>query len=198
MKGLASFARTNAPSRGGLFLATPDTDAVTGSLHAVEQATPFHIPQGLRKVLECLVLEYGTGGGVGKILPCVRVWTVETPTTVAGYAWVTEHGDLTVPGLHLNLAVLPDHKRSGAGSFALAYVAEVLANEGASELFAQVNSNESGTGKWVRSWLLRRGFEPLRHNVSEPFCHLSNSELARSYPCPLYFRKNLTRTSSGT
>jgi hypothetical protein len=146
-------------------------------------------------VLESLVLEYGTGGGVSEILPCVRVWTVEMSTTVAGYAWVTEHGALTVPGLHLNVAVLPDHKRCGAGSFALASVADILASEGVSELFAQVNSNERGTGRWIRSWLLRRGFVPLRDGILDRFLGLSDSELAIRYPCPLYFRKSLVRTA---
>jgi hypothetical protein len=161
-------------------------------MRLIENSGPFVIPPELKNILTSMPLEYGTGGGVGEFLPAIRVWSIGiSGGNVGGYAWLAEHAGSDGPEHHINIAVLPRHKRCGAASFALVEIERQLARERFSMLYAQVNSNKPDTGLWVRLWLLRRGFQLLRRDIDESFSKLGDLELATDYPCTVYFRKEI-------
>lgn len=167
------------------------------SIRLIKQSKPFAIPSDLREILTSMKLEYGTGGGVGEELPAARFWMIRDDEGTVGYAWLAEHAGPEGNELHINMAVLPQYKGRRIASCTLSSIERQLADEQVPALYGQVNSNKAETGRWVRQWLLRRGFELLRRDIPERYLTLSDSELAANYPCPVYFRKTLIPSPLG-
>jgi hypothetical protein len=161
------------------------------SIRLVEQLKPFRIPSDLREILTTMPLEYGTGGGIGAELPAVRLWIVIDEDGIAGYAWLVENLGPEEAELYVNIAVLPHRKGHGTASCALLSIEQTLKDEFVPALYCQVNSNRAETGRWVRQWLLRYGFELLRRDIPDHYATYSNAELSCTYPGPVCFRKAL-------
>lgn len=165
-----------------------------------EQIGEFPIPPELRQVLETHVREYGTGGGVGKLLPGTRAWIARDGSEVLGYAWITTatlaDGETAT---YFSQAVLPSARRQGVSAVVRSRVEEILRTCGIATLWVQVNNRDPSFGLGVRLRLLLTGYVVDRSRVeqrylgkSEPsVLGLSDEALARAYILPLHFKKAL-------
>lgn len=165
-----------------------------------EQELPFEIPEALLTVLKANPAEYGTGGDIGTVLPCQRVWGVRCGSDLLGFAWVRADAPKGQDqSLYFSQALLPGAREKGIGQRVRESVEDVLRSEGVSHLYVQVNNNLIDKGLRVRERLLRSGYIVDRAQVAEKYLQprgrqlgqLSDQDLVRAYLKPLHFKKSL-------
>lgn len=107
----------------------------------------------------------------------------------AGFVWLRKGPDAPDDERLILIAIYDEFQRRRFADAALRFVESRLASLGIKKLKGQVNTNKAGTGRFVRAWLLKHGFRPIRRKEHGEFAHLSDDVYAASCPKALKFEK---------
>lgn len=107
----------------------------------------------------------------------------------AGFVWLRKGPDAHDDERLILIAIYDEFQRRRFADAALRFVESRLASLGINKLQGQVNTNKAGTGRFVRAWLLKNGFRPIRRKEHGEFAHLSDDVYAASCPKALKFEK---------